>query len=124
MTNERSSTENLRNIVAFLDLGADERYAYRSGSSNLPGVSIFPGSNVNIEGYPNNANNQLDPLSLAVNIPGVRDIATANQDLSSSGFLEAREYVELANARKLQPNQYKFHPQLGYITLNPKFESG
>ena len=70
---------------------------------------------MNIEGYPNNANNQLDPLSLAVNIPG--DIATANQDLSSSGFLEAREYVELANARKLQPNQYKFHPQL-YITLN------
>ncbi len=32
--------------------------------------------------------------------------------------MEAREYVELANARKLDQNQYKFHPQLGYITLN------
>jgi cell surface protein SprA len=118
VTNERSATENLRNIVAFMDLGADERYAYRNDTSNLPGNSIFPGSNTNIEGYPNNANNQLDPLALEVNIPGVRDIATANQDLSVAGFLEAREYVELANARKLEPNQYRFHPQLGYITLN------
>lgn len=118
VTNERSSTQNLRNIVAFMDLGSDAKYAYRDPNSTLPGVSIFPGSNVNIEGYPNNANNQLDPLALEANIPGVRDIATANQDLSTSGFLEAREYVELANARKLEQNQYKFHPQLGYITLN------
>ena len=118
VTNERSSTQNLRNIVAFMDLGADEQYAYRNPSSNLSGISIFPGTNVNIEGYPNNANNQLDPLTLESNIPGSRDIATANQDLSLAGFTEAKEYVELANARKLAPNQFKFHPQLGYITLN------
>ncbi|MDA8581881.1 cell surface protein SprA, partial [Schleiferiaceae bacterium] len=118
VTNERSSTENLRNIVAFMDLGADKRYAYRNDTLNLPGISIFPGSNTNIEGFPNNANNQLDPLALGNNIPGVRDIALANQDLSSAGFLEAKEYVELANARKLEPNQYNVHPQLGYLTLN------
>ena len=118
VTNERSATQNLRNIVAFMDLGADERYAYRNDTAGLPGVSIFPGGNVNLEGFPNNANNRLDPLVLESDIPGVRDIATANQDLSSSGFLEAREYVELANARKLEPNQYNVHPQLGYITLN------
>ena len=118
VTNERSSTQNLRNIVAFMDLGADEEYAYRNPSSNLSGVSIFPGANVNIEGYPNNANNKLDPLTLESNIPGSRDIATANQDLSLAGFTEAKEYVELANARKLATNQFKFHPQLGYITLN------
>ena len=43
VTNERSSTENLRNIVAFMDLGADKRYAYRNDTLNLPGISIFPG---------------------------------------------------------------------------------
>jgi cell surface protein SprA len=118
VTNERSSTVNLRNIVAFMDLGADKRYAYRNDSLNLPGISIFPGSNTNIDGFPNNANNQLDPLALESAIPGVRDISLANQDLSSAGFLEAKEYVELANARKLEPNQYNVHPQLGYITLN------
>ena len=101
-----------------MDLGADEQYAYRNPSSNLSGISIFPGANVNIEGYPNNANNQLDPLTLESNIPGSRDIATANQDLSLAGFTEAKEYVELANARKLAANKFKFHPQLGYITLN------
>ena len=57
-------------------------------------------------------------MALALSIPGVRDISTANQDLSTSGFLEAREYVELANARKLEQNQFSVHPQLGYITLN------
>ena len=118
VTNERSATQNLRNIVAFMDLGADVRYAYRNDTAGLPGVSIFPGGNVNLEGFPNNANSRLDPLVLESDIPGVRDIATANQDLSSSGFLEAREYVELANARKLEPNQYNVQPQLGYITLN------
>ena len=101
-----------------MDLGADEQYAYRNPAANLSGISIFPGTNVNIEGYPNNANNQLDPLTLELNIPGSRDIATANQDLSLAGFIEAKEYIELANARKLAPNQFKFHPQLGYITLN------
>jgi hypothetical protein len=79
VTNERSATQNLRNIVAFMDLGADERYAYRNDTAGLPGVSIFPGGNVNLEGFPNNANNRLDPLVLASDIPGVRDIATANQ---------------------------------------------
>ena len=118
VTNERSATENLRNIVAFMDLGDDEDDAFRTSNSNMPGVSIFPGANVNIEGYPNNANNRLDPQVLESDIPGVRDIATANQALSASGFLEAREYVELANARKLEANQYSYHPQLGYITLN------
>ena len=38
--------------------------------------------------------------------------------MSLAGFTEAKEYVELANARKLATNQFKFHPQLGYITLN------
>jgi hypothetical protein len=118
ITNERSATQNLRNIVAFMDLGADEDFAFRNDTAGLAGMSIFPGGNVNIEGYPNNANNKLDPLVLEVDIPGVRDIATANQVLSSAGLIEAKEYVELANARKLEPNQYKIHPQLGYITLN------
>jgi len=118
VTNERSATQNLRNIVAFMDLGEDQKYAYRNSAAALPGSAIFPGQNVNIDGYPNNANNQLDPLVLQDNIPGVRDIATANQDLSASGFSEAREYIELANARKLEANQYRVHPQLGYITLN------
>ena len=87
-----------------MDLGADVRYAYRNDTAGLPGVSIFPGGNVNLEGFPNNANSRLDPLVLESDIHRVKDIATANQDLSSSGFLEAREYVELANARKLEPN--------------------
>jgi cell surface protein SprA len=36
----------------------------------------------------------------------------------NNGLEEASEFIEIANARKLEPNQYSFHPQLGYITLN------
>lgn len=118
VTNERGATQNLRNIVALMDLGEDERYAYRTDAQGLSGSSIFPGANTNLEGYPNNANNRLDPTTIADDFPGVRDIATANQALSGSGFAEAREFIELANARKLEPNQYTVHPRLGYITLN------
>jgi cell surface protein SprA len=118
VTNERSSTQDLRNIVAFMDLGESEDAAYRNNGANLPGYQLFPGPASNQFGYPNNQNNDLDPTTLAANIPGVRDIATANGDLVNNGLEEASEFIEIANARKLEPNQYSFHPQLGYITLN------
>ena len=86
VTNERSSTQNLRNIVAFMDLGADEQYAYRNPSSNLSGVSIFPGANVNIEGYPNNANNKLDPLTSRVQYSWVKRYCYCESRFEFSGF--------------------------------------
>jgi len=118
VTNRRSSTTNLRNVVAFMDLGESESNSYRNGANNLPGYQLFPGPVPNQFAYPNNGNNNLDPTELAQSIPGVRDIATVNGDLVANGFVEATEFIELANARMLEANQYTFHPQLGYITLN------
>jgi cell surface protein SprA len=118
VTNERSSTQDLRNIVAFMDLGESESDAYRNNASNLPGYALYPAPVPNQFGYPNNQNNRLNPSTLAASIPGVRDIASVNGDLVANGFEEATEFIEIANARKLEPNQYSFHPQLGYITLN------
>ena len=118
VTNERGSTQDLRNIVAFMDLGESDKGAYRNDSANLPGYQLFPGPASNQFGYPNNQNNNLNPATLSANIPGVRDISTANTDLVNNGLEEASEFIEIANARKLEPNQYTFHPQLGYVTLN------
>ena len=42
----------------------------------------------------------------------------ANALLNSAGYEEATEFIELANARKLNTNEYRFDPQLGFITLN------
>lgn len=114
VTNNRQNTQDTRNIVALLDLGERERNAYRDGQRSGP--AIYPGQNGTQ--FPDNLTNQLDPQTLAQNYPGVRDISQVNAVLTGAGFNEATEFVELANARKLNPNEFNFHPQLGYITLN------
>ncbi len=118
VTNTRSETEDTRNIVAFMDLGErDNSRAYRNTAANRPGYSIF-GRFFPYRGFPDNRNNALSPEVLEQNFNGVRDIARVNQVLNSSGFEEAIEYVELANARKLRPTEFSFDPQLGYISLS------
>lgn len=114
VTNNRQNTQDTRNIVALLDLGERQNRAYRT--NDRPGIDIFPGDNGGP--FPDNLSNQLDPQSLVQRYPGVRDISQVNATLSGAGFDEATEFVELANARKLNPNEFNFHPQLGYITLN------
>ncbi|NVK05287.1 MAG: cell surface protein SprA [Flavobacteriia bacterium] len=116
VTNRRSVTQDVRNIVAFMDLGEQQDAAYRDGNRPLPGPAIFPGSSTSL--FPNNAANQLNPTELASQYPGVRDISSVNAELNAAGFIESSEYVELTNARKLQPSQFKLDPQLGYISLN------
>lgn len=117
VTNTRQNTEDTRNIVAFMDLGEGDRGAYRSLDAGLPGPVIF-NRFTPYQGYPDNRNNTLDPDVIQQDYPNVRDIGRVNSALNAAGFEEAIEYAELSNARKLQPSEYNFHPQLGYLSLN------
>ncbi len=116
VTNRRSTPTEVRNIIAFTDLGEGVSKAWRSPTSNRPGESIFPGATS--DPLPSNRVNLLDPEDLIQRFPGVRDGAQAGTALSTAGYDANVEYAELTNARKLQPNEYTFHPQLGYMTLN------
>ena len=120
VTNRRSQTEDVRNIVAFMDLGeADNDGAYRNSRANIPGAQIF--SRINDRRHPtlpHNQINSLNPRQLDQEISGVRAIANANTALENRGFVDGIDFTDLANARKLTPQEYSFHPQLGYITLN------
>lgn len=116
VTNNRQNTQDTRNIVAFMDLGENQQRAYRDGS--LPrGPNIFTGNATN-GNFPDNLVNNLNPDDLEQLYSGVRDIGQVNQVLNANGFGEATEYVELANARQLNPSEYTFNPQLGYLSLN------
>jgi len=115
VTNTRQNTQDTRNIVAFMDLGENRRSAYRDAQVSGPDIFASPATN---GVFPDNIVNILDPQNLASQYSGVRDISQVNQALNAAGFNEATEYVELANARKLNPNEFTFHPQLGYISLN------
>ena len=116
VTNRRTTPTEVRNIIAFTDLGEGEARAWRSTSANRNGDIIFPGQS--IDPLPSNRVNRLDPNDLLTRFPNIRDAASASSSLIASGYDPNVEYSELTNARKLQSNEYTFHPQLGYLTLN------
>ena len=116
VTNRRATPDEVRNIVAFMDLGEAEQWAHRSRNANLSGFAIYPG--LSSEGFPSNRNNRLNPEEVVSDFPGIRDVTQASSSLTSAGFFANKEFAELTNARKLAPTEYRFHPQLGYITLN------
>ncbi|WP_246131419.1 T9SS outer membrane translocon Sov/SprA [Aquimarina intermedia] len=123
ITNRATSSQNIsnaRNIVALEDLGEGPA----QGNSTIPS-SLFntaPGA------YPDNTNNDLNPLTISGSgpvTPAIRQTATVNQSFIGpiSGFQEGFDFVTLENARQLSPNEYTVHPQLGYISLNQRLNN-
>ncbi|MFY8009387.1 MAG: cell surface protein SprA, partial [Flavobacterium sp.] len=125
------TNNNLRNIIALQDLGE----ARLTGLTDSQIVALNPTDVSNnfftvppdpsVDTPSDNGNNKYDPD--LINTGGgllnnnIRDIVT-----SSAGFNnivpvdEGTDYSKLENARKLAPNEYTFHPQLGYISLQQR----
>lgn len=120
-----TTNNNFRNILAIQDLG----------ESQLTNVATDRSIGINLTANPdfflvpsdtptNNANNKFDPAKIGTNYlnSGIREINTA-----ANGFniqvTEGRDYVKLENARKLNENEFTFHPQLGYISLQQKLSN-
>ena len=100
VTNRNGSTVNVRNVVALADLGESQPHtvAATGGSSNPD----------------NNSNNLYNAISH--NDIG-RAINNVDQTMASVGLTQGQDY-EKTYARKLQPTEYTFNSQLGYIMLN------
>ncbi len=119
VTNKIGETENIRNIVSFLDLGET--------GDNIQN-SYFTTTNGGI--YPDNdgANNMYQSIlnnytNIGVPNSGIRNINQVNNELAtinniSNNFLSGQDYEKLERARKLKETEYTIHPQLGYISLN------
>ena len=113
---------NLRNIIALQDLGE----AQLTGLPDSEVVVLDPSTgmfNKPADSPSDNSNNDYDPAQIATGTGllnnNIREIAT-----SGSGFNvtvnEGADYSKLENARKLNSNEYTFHPQLGYISLQQR----
>ena len=113
---------NLRNIIALQDLGE----AQLTGLQDSEVVVLDPSTgmfNKPADSPSDNSNNDYDPAQIATGTGllnnNIREIAT-----SGSGFNvtvnEGADYSKLENARKLNSNEYTFHPQLGYISLQQR----
>jgi len=111
ITNKTSDFEDSRNIVALTDLGETSKLIAPSQViTPVGGASAFPDNLVN--SYYNDV--------LALGGGTVRDITQVTGTLSSwqtYGYQPGKDYEKVENARKLSPNEYTYHPQLGYISL-------
>jgi cell surface protein SprA len=118
---------NLRNIIGLQDLG--ESQLNNIAESEIIGLNPIPAGffNVPVQTPTDNKNNKFDPNEIgqpgSLLNSGIRDIATAGTGFNVSGVLEGQDYVKLENARKLSANEFTFHPQLGYVSLNQRLSN-
>ncbi|MBL4716707.1 MAG: cell surface protein SprA, partial [Bacteroidia bacterium] len=106
VTNTQFENEQTtRDIAAFMDLGENSPYA-----------SVFTGSS---KQFPDNTSNDL--MTLLNANPDSRYTQDVNDVLAGfdpGNFSAGLDFVKLENARKLKEREFKFHPKLGYISLN------
>ncbi|MCU0352880.1 MAG: cell surface protein SprA, partial [Cytophagales bacterium] len=104
VTNRNNTTEGLRNLVAFLDLGDPSPFnrRIRGNGGNTP------------------ASNDANDLYREVNTGPYRSsdgVANALQ-ASRFGLQPGTDFEVLRGARRLTQTEFNFNPQLGYISLN------
>ncbi|WP_422106105.1 cell surface protein SprA [Winogradskyella sp.] len=135
VTNRNNQTDNVRNVVAFQDLGESENDPNKTSlpfdNAGNP-IAGFPANFFNVPSgfntFPDNGNNDLDPTAIgttSVLTEGVRDITNENNWFNNAVVAgnanEGFDYGKLEAARKLQEGQdYVLHSELGYISLNQR----
>jgi cell surface protein SprA len=113
--NNSASTIDNRNAVGFVDLGETELapngiYPDQKGvlwNRNLTQATKYPD---------NNANNLYATLSASAAFSEKSTVDTAL--VSQLLFQNGTDFIKVENMRKLNTNEFTFHPQLGYVTLN------
>ena len=117
---------NLRNVVALADLGEASNLDANT-NPEIVGISPIPPTFFDPlkTGKPaDNANNGFNPKSIGganshLN-DNIRDVSNVVNGFTNVVAKEGEDYSKLENARKLNPNEYTYHPQLGYISLNQR----
>lgn len=110
MTNKRNNFEETRDVIAFHDLGENQKNIYAS--------HLF---NQLIGGYNQSPSNEVNELygDMTNAYSGIRNISDATQILSGlANFSGGVDYAKLGNARKLSTSEYTLNAQLGYVSIN------
>lgn len=107
--NRINATENTRNIIAFTDLGEAQATNNEGNPGGYSGV------------LPQNSANAI--YDWAMSQPLIRGFNNANTVLNSQvtapgPFQQSQHYEKVENARKLNPSEYSYNAQLGYVSLN------
>jgi cell surface protein SprA len=128
VTNRNNQTENVRNIVAFQDLGESDptpdrvSLPFDEAGNPIPG---FPAGFFNAApgAFPDNSNNDLDPTAIGTTSllnQNIRDITNVEAGIAVDAQ-EGFDYGKMEGARKLIEGQdYFLSTDLGYISLNQR----
>lgn len=120
-----TTNNNIRNIIALQDLGESQLSSLSDDEVVVknPSAGMF---NQPSNSPTDNKNNDYDPDLIKTGNgllnSNIREMATAKAGFNST-VSEGQDYSKLENARKLNPNEYSFHPQLGYISLQQKLSN-
>ncbi|MEP6845249.1 MAG: cell surface protein SprA, partial [Panacibacter sp.] len=106
VTNRNGATTNTRNIVGFMDLGENSPY-----NSNINSLSTGT--------LPSNGSNDL--YSFLAGSDANRNPALINTLLLGKGLTPVNDF-EKTFARKLDPTEYYFNPQVGFVSLNQQLQ--
>jgi cell surface protein SprA len=105
VTNRNNTTANLRGVVGYLDLGENDSI-YRTVLKNPSVTDKAPSNQSNLLYGANPVTKYRSPVTLHA------DLAASHPELQ-----DGSDFTYLKSARKLQPTEFMFNPQLGYITL-------
>jgi cell surface protein SprA len=109
--NRTTDTQTLRNVVGLMDLGEGDRVYNPNVQGRVPGSPT------------NNAANDLQ--SLLLYSPAQRNPDGINNALETGPYAmqNGLDFEKITGARKLNPSEFTFHPQLGYLTLSRKLQN-
>ena len=110
VTNRTNTTETLRNLAAFQDLGEGNPY-----SQTNPNLTPF--SRNNRTPADNRANGLYDKLTSNAANP-LRQVDRTSEALTTTyGLTKGTDFDLLRGAKRLTEREYKLQPELGYISL-------
>ncbi|MDQ3016632.1 MAG: cell surface protein SprA, partial [Bacteroidota bacterium] len=117
VTNDRNQTTDVRDIVALSDLGE-----WRFMTNDNPDFWRNPDTNslkdiCMLDILPDNRTNKI--LSELRRNPDIRDLDNAVKALQGPPFnFKSPRDFEKIQARKLNSSEFRYHPELGFISLN------
>ncbi len=111
--NRANNTETLRNFVAFMDLAEGDR-VFRPGNPNIgTGTPGAPSSNEANLLFSNLTSN-----------PSFRPFDTGSGAIESTlQITRGVDFEQVSGARKLEPNEFTFHRELGYVSLTRRLQN-
>lgn len=122
VVNIQANTQDVRNVIAFTDLGeygnaADGAVNYMSTNLPIPQLTDDPNLAITLLRNPSNLNNEI--YSECINNPEIMNFTGANAAIAALpyGFDQGIHYERVGNARKLSPSEYTYNSRLGFVSL-------